>query len=116
MTGRIFNNLLPVVLSILLLAVASYIAYRGAVEKGSRNSLHESEWIDEIGSSKCGSYTKYGSVNIDLVSREMACRQTLTSRIHANCSMERDQWYSVFSTRSDGARYRDCMLNLGNNL
>jgi len=116
MVWRNFNGLLMMILFVLTLAVTLYIAYQKTIDKENRHSIHESEWIDEIASSKCGTYTKYGSINVDLVSRELMCRQMLMNQIRMNCSMERDQWYSIFSTSGDGAKYRECVINLEVNL
>lgn len=98
---------------VLTLPVASYLGYQKCIDKRGLSQTRESEWIDEAGSSKCGAYTKYGSIDVDLVSRELLCRNMLANLIRTSCARERDDWYSVFSTASDGIEYRDCMLHLG---
>lgn len=86
--------------------------YQNAIDDEQQLSILESKWIEEIGSSKCGTYSAYGTSNIELVSKELACRQVLKNRILVHCSMERDHWFSMFSSNSDGMKYRDCMLHL----
>ena len=116
MAWRIFNSLPVVILFVLVSAVTVYIAYQEAIDNETQRTVLESQWIDEIGSSKCGAYTKYGSVNYDLVNKEMLCRQVLTNQIRDNCALERDHWFSLFSTMSEGTKYRDCMLHMKVNL
>ena len=110
---RILISLPGLMIIVPAVAVASYLGYQKYIDKRDLSQVRESEWIDEVGSAKCGAYTKYGSNNVDLVSKELFCRNILANQVRISCALERDGWYSVFSTAGDGIKYRDCMLHLG---
>lgn len=111
MRGRIFYSFPKVILFVLIIAITASFVYWKAIEREHQHSIAESKWIDEIGSSKCGSYTKYGSTDIGLVSKELACRHTFENYVSIYCARERNRWYSIFSD-SDSTEYRDCMFHL----